>query len=95
MDFNEYVNQLNNLDKQDAKSELENFYFFNSGVLQFFKGIDSQVQAILNAPAINPKGVEQVIDILQIMKFIRKIRRFTEIYPEFPAKSLLLSHDSE
>jgi len=60
MDFNDYVNQLNNLDKQETKSELENFYFFNSGVLQFFKGIDSQVQAVLNASVINPKSVELI-----------------------------------
>jgi len=60
MDFANYVNQLNQLDNQENKSELENFYSFNAGLLQFFKGIDGQITAILNSPTINPKSVELI-----------------------------------
>jgi hypothetical protein len=75
MDFNDYVNQLSNLDNQEIRAELENFYFFNSGLLQFFKAIDNQVKMILNSPNLNSKSVEliqsQVNDILPILNKLK------------------------
>ena len=74
-DFNNYINQLNRLDSQENRSELENFYHFNAGLLQFFKGIDSQITAILNAPIVNPKSVEliqaQINDVLPTLNKIK------------------------
>jgi hypothetical protein len=60
MDFDSYVDKLNNLDQQEAKSVLEEFYFFNSGLLQFFKAIDNQVQVILTGSTVNPQSVELI-----------------------------------
>jgi hypothetical protein len=58
--FDDYINRLNSLDQQEAKTELENFYFLNLGLLQFFKAIDNQMQVILNSSTINPKSVELI-----------------------------------
>jgi len=57
MDFNDYVNQLNQLDSQETRAELENYYAFNSGLMSFFTAIDNQVKAVMNSAAINPKSV--------------------------------------
>jgi hypothetical protein len=46
---NMYGNKLN----ADVKAELEDLYYSNSGVLQFFKAIDGQIQKMLADSAIN------------------------------------------
>jgi hypothetical protein len=50
---NMYGNKIN----ADVKAELENYCTFHAGILQFFKGINGQIQAVLNSPTINPKSV--------------------------------------
>ncbi len=61
MDFNDYVSQLGQLDKQEIEVELNNFYTFNSGLLQFFKAIDNQFQLLLNSNNLNAKTVEAIL----------------------------------
>ena len=51
---------LNPVINQDDKSELESFYYFNAGLLQFFRGIDNQITTVLNAPVVHPIIVEQI-----------------------------------
>ena len=54
------ANPLNPLSGENDKSELESFYYFNAGLLQFFRGIDNQITSILNAPAVHPIIAEQI-----------------------------------
>jgi hypothetical protein len=61
MDFNNYANLLGQLDKQEIEVELNNFYTFNSGLLQFFKAIDNQFQMLLNTTTLNSKSIETVL----------------------------------
>jgi hypothetical protein len=74
-DFNAYVKEISELDKQEAKTELENYHFLNLGLLQFFKAIDNQMQVILNSSTINPKSVEliqnQVNSDLPVLKKLK------------------------
>ena len=75
MNYNDYISQLNNLDNEEFKAGLENFYSFNSGLLRFFKAIDNQLKTALNSPNLNPKSVEliqsQVNEILPILNKLK------------------------
>ena len=37
MDFNDYINNLNDLDNQENRTELKTFYTLNSTTIKFFK----------------------------------------------------------
>ena len=74
-DFNDYVNQLNSLENQETKSELENFYFFNSSLFQFFKAIDNQVKLVLNSSNLNPKSVELIqSQVNEVLSTLNKLK---------------------
>jgi hypothetical protein len=68
MAWNDYVKKLSELDNQEAKTALQNYYDFNSGLLQFFKAIDNQVKTGLNSSAINPTSVELIQSQVESIK---------------------------
>jgi antitoxin component YwqK of YwqJK toxin-antitoxin module len=84
METKNYINQLNELNKQEAEVELNNFYTFNSGLLQFFKAIDDQFISLLQSPNLNSNSVgtilnevNKIIPDLNNLKF--EISMFDEI----------------
>jgi hypothetical protein len=75
MDFDDYLNKSNQLDSQEAKTELENYYAFNSGLLSFFTAIDNQVKAVMNSANINPQSaalIQSQVDAVKPM--LNKLR---------------------
>lgn len=61
MDSKNYTDLLGQLDKQEIEVELNNFYTFNSGLLQFFKAIEEQFQSLLNSSNLNTKSIEIIL----------------------------------
>lgn len=67
MDFKDYINELNNLDNQEARTELETFYALNVSIFKFFMAIDSTIQDLLRQPNINIIAKRQLEDILPML----------------------------
>ena len=60
MDFNDYINNLNDLDNQENRTELKTFYTLNSTTIKFFKTIDKAILDLLACPNISSVAVKQL-----------------------------------
>jgi hypothetical protein len=58
--MSKYDNYLSTENVMDAKMALETFYTFNKNVLSFFRGIDTQMRDVLDAPSVSAKEVELI-----------------------------------
>jgi uncharacterized small protein (DUF1192 family) len=67
MDFDKYINSLNEITNQENKAELENFYTLHSSLLQFFKAIDKSIQEVLSKSAISLLVVTELKEVLSIL----------------------------
>ena len=77
MDFDKYVNSLNELDNQENKTELESFYTLHSAVLQFFKAIEKTVQDLMTRSSISPIVIKQLENSMPTLtKLKREITMF-------------------
>jgi ribosomal protein L7/L12 len=72
MDFDKYVNSLNELDNQENKTELESFYTLHSAVLQFFKAIEKTLQDLMTRSSVSPIVVKQ---LETVMPTLTKLKR--------------------
>ena len=59
-ELNNYLNELSSLNENESRTKLDNFYNFNLSIIQFFDGIDKQVNNLLNSNNLN----DQMVDIL-------------------------------
>ena len=60
MDFKDYINELNSLENQEAKAELQTFYMLHASTFKFFKAIDNTIQILLKQPDINKVALESL-----------------------------------
>ena len=67
MDFDKYVNSLNELDNQENKTELESFYTLHSAVLQFFKAIEKTLQDLMTKSSVSPIVIKQLENVLPML----------------------------
>lgn len=71
MDFKDYINDLNNLDNQEVRAELEALYTLNAPVFKYFKAIDSTIHNLLCQPNINVIAKKQLEEILPTLIKLR------------------------
>lgn len=60
MDFKDYINELNAIEQQEAKAELQTFYMLHASTFKFFKAIDNTIQILLKQPDINKVALESL-----------------------------------
>lgn len=53
MDFKDYINELSNLDNQEARTELSTFYTLNASIFKYFKVVDETILGLLSLPNIS------------------------------------------
>lgn len=73
MDFKDYIDELNDLDKKEAKTKLGTFYTLNSATFKFFKAIDLTIQELLNQPNVDTSAKKQLEDILPLLVGLRPV----------------------
>lgn len=71
MDFKDYINGLNDLDNQEARTELETFYTLNATTFKFFKALDATILDLLMQSNVNVIAKQQLEDILPILIRLR------------------------
>lgn len=71
MDFNDYVDNLNSLDNQEAKAEVETFYTLNSATFKFFKTINCTIEDLLAQTNIRSSAKTYLEDILPVLIKLR------------------------
>jgi hypothetical protein len=72
MDFKDYINELNSLDNQEAKAELQTFYTLHATTFKFFKAIDNSIQELLNQPNISKIAIEQIENVLPVLTKLKR-----------------------
>ena len=72
MDFDKYVNSLNELDNQENRAELEGFYTLHSSVFQFFKAIDKTIHEVLKKTNVSETIVKQLENVLPALTKLRR-----------------------
>ena len=71
MDFKDYINELNSLENQEAKAELQTFYMLHASTFKFFKAIDNTIQELLKQPNASKIAIEQLNGALPTLKKMR------------------------
>ncbi len=71
MDFKDYINELNSLENQEAKAELQTFYMLHASTFKFFKAIDNTIQELLKQPNVSKIAIEQLNGALPTLKKLR------------------------
>ena len=72
MDFNDYINNLNDLDNQENRTELKTFYTLNSTTIKFFKTIDKAILDLLACPNISSVAVKQLEGVLPVLTKLKR-----------------------
>ena len=72
MDFKDYINELRDLDNQEARTELNNIYILNSSTFKFFKFIDTTVQDLLSQSEISISVVQEIKLILNQLNELKR-----------------------
>lgn len=73
MDFKDYINGLNDLDNQEARTELKNIYILNSSAFNHFKSIDRTIQELLKQPCISPIVINQLKETIPALLRLKEI----------------------
>lgn len=71
MDFKDYINGLNDLDNQEARTELKTFYTLNATTFKFFKVVDATLQDLFKQSNVSAIAKQQLEDILPILIRLR------------------------
>ena len=72
MDFNDYIQNLNDLDNQEVRAELETFYTLNSTIFRFFRLIDKTIIDLLKQPNISSSALNELKSILPQLSKLKK-----------------------
>ena len=72
MDFKDYINELNALDNQETRTELQTFYTLHASTFKFFKAIDNSIQELLNQPNISKIAIEQIENVLPVLTKLKR-----------------------
>ena len=72
MDFDKYVNSLNELDNQENRTELESFYILHSAVLQYFNSINQSIQYLLSKPNVGTAAIKSLEDALPALTKLKR-----------------------
>ena len=72
MDFNEYINNLNELDRQETKGKIENIYILNKTTLMFFEDVHKTMLNILNQSIIDPSLIKELETNIPLLISLKK-----------------------
>lgn len=72
MDFKDYINELRDLDNQEARTELDNIYILNSSTIKFFKFVDKTLQNLLSQSEISISVVKEIKLILTQLNELKR-----------------------
>lgn len=72
MDFNEYINNLNELDRQEIKGKIESIYILNKTTLMFFEDVHKTMLNILNQSIIDPSLIKELETNIPLLISLKK-----------------------
>ena len=72
MDFNEYINNLNELDRQETKGKIESIYILNKTTLMFFEDVHKTMLNILNQSIIDPSLIKELETNIPLLISLKK-----------------------
>ena len=72
MDFNEYINNLNELDRQEIKGKIESIYILNKTTLMFFEDVHKTMLNILNQSIVDPSLIKELETNIPLLISLKK-----------------------
>jgi hypothetical protein len=74
-ELNNYINELNSVEKNELKTKLENYFLFNISTISFFKGINNQLKSLLGANSFDEVTILKIVNNDETITTLTNLKR--------------------